>query len=186
MPIRRLFRRHLAPGPSDAGPPLQPEPLPLVYSWILNNQLAIGPMPRCEQHWQQLEQAGFSSRFSCCYAEEEIFAAAPSSWRCEGFSLPDHRMQEPLRSERLVEAIQAAESLVLLNSPTYLHCLAGRERSSLMAVALTARIRRLDIFESLDWVRRCHPAAAPIYDHLEVLDQVLRQLRDGSPSQRLP
>jgi len=33
------------------------------------------------------------------------------------------------------------------------------------------------VFEALDWVRRCHPAASPIYGHLDVLDQVLRQVR---------
>ncbi|MEB3199702.1 MAG: hypothetical protein VKK62_04125 [Synechococcaceae cyanobacterium] len=153
--------------------------MPLVYSWILNNQLAIGPMPRCEEHWQQLEQAGFSRRFSCCYAEEEIYPAAPPSWRCAGISLPDHREQEPLEPQRLIEAIHSAEELLEENSPTYLHCLAGRERSALMAVALTSRRRQIDIFESLDWVRRCHPTATPIYDHLEVLDQVLRQLRSA-------
>jgi hypothetical protein len=136
-------------------------------------------MPHAAEHWEQLQQAGFQSRFSCCYAEEEeqFGAKIPDNWNSSGVSLPDHRQQEPLDPERLVQAINTASLLVTQKSPTYLHCFAGRERSSLMAVALTSLIKDLDIFESLDWVRRCHPKASPLYDQLDILDQVLRKLK---------
>ncbi len=148
---------------------------PLPYSWILSNQLAIGPMPRTEAHWQQLEEAGFKARFSCCYPEEQRFAPIPPHWKTAGVAMPDHREQETLTEERLIEAIQAAEELLKGSSPVYLHCLAGRERSSLMATALTARSKKIDIFSSLDWVRRCHPAASPLYDQLELLEMLLKK-----------
>ncbi len=89
--------------------------------------------------------------------------------------MPDHREQETLTEERLFKAIQTAEELLKESSPVYLHCLAGRERSSLMAIALTARKKQIDIFSSLDWVRRCHPAASPLYDQLELLEMVLKK-----------
>lgn len=182
MVLRRIFRRSQQDQPNQ---PHQPSPenqatiIPISYSWILTNQLAIGPMPHVAEHWEQLQQAGFQSRFSCCYAEEEeqFGAKIPDSWNSSGVSLPDHRQQEPLNPDRLVQAIRTAQLLVIQNSPTYLHCFAGRERSSLMAVALTSLIKNLDIFESLDWVRRCHPKASPLYDQLEMLDQVLRKLK---------
>jgi hypothetical protein len=41
-------------------------------------------------------------------------------------------------------------------------------------VGLTARRRQIDIYAALDWVRRCHPAALPIYGHLELLEAILR------------
>jgi protein-tyrosine phosphatase len=132
-------------------------------------------MPRHPSHWQQLEQAGFRSRFSCCYPNEEQLSPIPDHWRSESVGLPDHREQEDLLAERLNEALDRAEGLLQAEAPVYLHCFAGRERSSLMAVGLTARQRGMDVFEALDWVRRCHPAASPIYGHLDVLDQVLRQ-----------
>ena len=179
MVFRRILRRS---NPNQADPAsleAQLPPPPLPYSWVLSNQLAIGPMPQASLHWDQLQQAGFQSRFSCCYAEEEQFGAQlPEGWSSSGVSLPDHREQEPLEAERLIKAIRSAHTLVTQNSPTYLHCLAGRERSSLMAVALTSLIKDLDIFESLDWVRRCHPRASPLYDQLELLDQVLRQIKE--------
>ncbi|MFO0040152.1 MAG: hypothetical protein ACK522_14590 [Synechococcaceae cyanobacterium] len=174
-PFDRLLRPGGLLGRRTPPPEAGAQPLPLPYSWILTNLLAIGPMPRHPSHWQQLEQAGFRSRFSCCYPNEEQLSPIPDHWRSESVGLPDHREQEDLLAERLNEALDRAEGLLRADAPVYLHCFAGRERSSLMAVGLTARQRGMDVFEALDWVRRCHPAASPIYGHLDVLDQVLRQ-----------
>lgn len=152
-----------------------PQDLPLPYSWVLTNLLAIGPMPRQLSHWEQLEKAGFRARFSCCYPEEELLSPVPPQWKSESVALPDHREQEELLPERLKLALDRAEALLLEQAPVYLHCFAGRERSALVAVGLTARQRGMDVFAALDWVRRCHPAASPIYGQLDVLDQILRE-----------
>jgi hypothetical protein len=133
-------------------------------------------MPRLASHWLQLQEAGFRSRFSCCYPHEEIFAPLPQNWISENIPLPDHRNQESLRANVLVEALLRSEGLIKTGAPLYLHCFAGRERSSLIAVGLTARQRDLDVFTALDWVRRCHPIASPIYDHLAILEQVLQEI----------
>jgi len=146
---------------------------PLLYSWILNNQLAIGPMPRRTFQWNQLEDAGFKTRFSCCYPQENIFAPLPSDWSSANIPLPDHRQQESLDIDRLILALNTAEELVLSSAPVYLHCFAGQERSSLLAVGLTSKLKKIDVFSALEWVRRCHPIAAPIYDHLELLEKIL-------------
>ena len=161
--------------------PSQTRPLnladrPLPYSWILSNRLAVGPMPRTDRHWQQLAEAGFRSRFSCCYPQEEVFSPVPASWLSESISLPDHRNQEELQASVLKDALLVAEGLLTTNAPLFLHCFAGRERSSLMAVGLAARSRDMDVFTALDWVRRCHPMATPIYEHLSILEQVLATL----------
>ena len=148
---------------------------PLPYSWILTNQLAIGPRPLNSSQWQQLEEAGLRGRFSCCYQEEEAALPLPhQGWRSARVSLPDHRQQESLRIERLVEALTTADQLMEQGVPIYLHCLAGIERSPLIAVGLIARRRQIDIYAALDWVRRCHPAAQPIYSHLELLERILK------------
>jgi hypothetical protein len=134
-------------------------------------------MPRTEPHWAQLEALGVSRRFSLCYPEEERVTTVPEHWRSDRFALPDHRRQEPLRAERLEQGLSLGTSLLEEPGagPIYLHCLAGRERSPLMAVGLVARRRGLDLFEALDWVRRCHPAASPMMEHLEVLEKLLRR-----------
>jgi hypothetical protein len=151
----------------------------LPFSWVLSNRLAIGPMPRGDHHWQQLEQAGFRSRFSCCYPEEETGLILPPGWSSDRISLPDHRQQEPMQAARLGLALARAEALVNDASPVYLHCMAGYERSPLLAVGLTARLRGIDMLAALAWVRRCHPMAMPIYDHLVMLEVILSS-RPGS------
>lgn len=152
---------------------LIPPDLPLPYSWVLTQQLAVGPMPSSASHWQQLEAAGLRTRFSCCYPYEQSPVSLPAHWRSDQASLPDHRRQERLDPERLAAALDRAQRLMLDAPPLYLHCLAGIERSPLLAVGLTARQRNLSLLEALDWVRRCHPAARPIYSHLHLLEQVL-------------
>lgn len=179
--MRRLLRRLLGEDGADGPDPsyswdasLFPADLPLPYSWVLTNRLAVGPMPTSPAHWQQLEEAGLRSRFSCCYPAEESAVEAPPRWISAGVPLPDHRQQEPLDPARLVEAITTAEQVLQRSGPLYLHCRAGIERSPLVAVAITARDKRLKLLDALDWVRRCHPAALPIPEHLEILAGLLR------------
>jgi hypothetical protein len=147
---------------------------PLIYSWILNNQLAIGPMPRRTFQWNQLEDVGFKTRFSCCYPLENVFAPIPADWFSANIPLPDHRKQETLDIDRLRLALNTAEELVINSAPVYLHCFAGQERSSLLAVGLTARIKKIDVFSALEWVRRCHPISSPSYEYLEILENILK------------
>ena len=111
-------------------------------------------------------------RFSCCYPEEEL-APPPPHWLQARVSLPDHRRQEPLQPMMLRRALEEAETLVARNPPTYLHCMAGLERSPLVATGLVARQRGIDILAALEVVRLCHPAAMPIYRDLDVLEAVL-------------
>ncbi len=165
----------------------------LTFSWVLTDLLAVGPMPRSESHWRQLEDSGFHSRFSCCYSEEEAAAGLllPAGWRSDRIALPDHRHQEPMREGRLALALSRAEALMSQAPPLYLHCMAGCERSPLLAVGLTTRRRDIDMLAALDWVRRCHPMAAPIYDHLVILEAVLSAWpesmeADGNSSDQIP
>lgn len=149
---------------------------PLMYSWILNHQLAIGPMPRRTFQWNQLEDVGFKTRFSCCYPQENVFAPIPSDWSSANIPLPDHRQQESLDIDKLRLALSTAEELVISSAPVYLHCFAGQERSSLLAVGLTAKFKKIDVFTALEWVRRCHPISSPIYEHLEMLEVILQNM----------
>lgn len=160
-------------------PPRQPSPQesrPLIYSWIQTGKLAIGPLPQTSEQWLQLEQAGFRSRFSCCYPEEEIFAAAPSSWLSDRVSLPDHRRQEPMQPEQLAAALLQAESVIKTQPATYLHCFAGRERSALVAVGLLARSQGIDVLKALERVRLCHPGASPIFSDLDQLERLIKTM----------
>jgi hypothetical protein len=148
------------------------------YSWIITGKLAIGPMPRQLEDWKSLESNGIHKRFSCCYAEEHIFTPIPVLWKSKQVSLPDHRLQEELTSYRLVYAIEEAIKLIQQdNGPIYLHCFAGQERSSLLAIGIVSLMNKKDLFESLAWVRQCYKQAKPLYEHLDLLEQALKQYR---------
>ncbi|MCP9833681.1 hypothetical protein KBY95_05655 [Cyanobium sp. Aljojuca 7A6] len=78
-----------------------------------------------------------------------------------------------MQQARLALALARAKDLVDDAAPVYLHCMAGYERSPLLAVGLTARLRGFDMLAALAWVRRCHPMAMPIYTHLVMLESIL-------------
>jgi len=171
-----LFDRLLRQSTPPARQTAPQESRPLLYSWIQSGKFAIGPMPQTAEQWLQLEQVGFRSRFSCCYPEEEIFAAAPSSWLCDRVSLPDHRRQESMKLEQLAMALLQAEAVIESQPATYLHCFAGRERSPLIAVGLVSRSQGVDVLTALDRVRLCHPAASPIFSDLDLLERLLKTM----------
>lgn len=149
---------------------------PLSYNWILTNRLAIGPIPKTSMHWEQLEADGFQNRFSCCYPSEHIFSPIPVTWRSREVSLPDHRDQTPLEKETLITALTQANEMLEANmTPLYLHCFAGQERSALMAIGLVCLVEKKDLFDSISFVRQCHKKAKPLYSHLDLLEQILKE-----------
>jgi len=170
--LDRLLRQSASPTRQT----IPQESRPLIYSWIQNGKFAIGPMPKTIEQWLQLEQAGFRSRFSCCYPEEETLAAAPNWWLCDRVSLPDHRRQESMKQAQLARALLQAETLIESQPATYLHCFAGRERSPLVAVGLVARLQGVDVLTALERVRLCHPSASPIFSDLDQLEQLLKKM----------
>jgi hypothetical protein len=147
----------------------------ITYGWIITGKLVIGSMPKSQGDWLLLENLGITKRFSCCYPKEHIFSPIPSHWQSLEFPLPDHRIQEDMNVEKLQQALEAA--ILFINDgdrPVYLHCLAGQERSCLLAVGIVCMSTNRNVFEGLEWVRQCYKYAKPLYQHLEILDQVLR------------
>lgn len=132
-------------------------------------------MPRNIGQWQQLESLGFKSRFSCCYPEEHIFSPIPSDWHSREVSLPDHRFQEPLTTERLTFALKQAEEMFSSSKHAmYLHCFAGQERSSLLAIGLLCILEKKNLYDSLAYIRNCNKLAKPLYEHLALLEEVVK------------
>jgi hypothetical protein len=145
------------------------------FSWIITGKLAIGPMPRDQEDWNLLEKSGIKKRFSCCYSEEHIFTPIPQDWKSSGVSLPDHRLQEVLTPEKLRLALTEALNLLSQDqSPMYLHCFAGQERSALLATGIVSITEKKDLFEGLAYIRQCYPRARPLYEHLDILEKVLK------------
>jgi hypothetical protein len=157
------------------------KPAALKFSWILPNQLAIGPAPLTTNDWRTLQQAGFQSRFSCCYLQEEEAIPHFNLPHAKGrVALPDHRLQEPLLPSTLLEAIMISRELMDQAPPLYVHCWAGRERSVLLAIAHMSIIKQISVYAAMLRVREAHPPANPLYDHLELLEEVLNEHKPTS------
>jgi protein-tyrosine phosphatase len=156
--------------------------IPFSFSWIISGVVGVGPMPHKSDHWNTLEEAGFQSRFNCCYNDEDKLLPQPTKeWPQERVSLPDHRLQEPLRTERLELAIHSCMMLIDDHKPTYLHCWAGRERSCLIATAVVMELKKVNLYEALTVVRNAHPMANPLYDHLLLLEDYVSRQSNCSP-----
>ena len=146
----------------------------LKFSWIISNQLGIGPAPLSADHWKTLKEVGFQSRFSCCYPSEEVGLSRPEHPIMEGrVALPDHRKQETLTKSRLIQAIGVSMGLMDQAPPLYLHCWAGQERSALLAIAHVSLRQNISVFKAMILVKEAHPPANPLYEHLELLDQII-------------
>jgi hypothetical protein len=171
-----MKRRQVPSRSIDISIQLKDGGLPLKYNWVLTNKLAIGPMPRTAAHWRQLENDGFRKRFSCCYPYEHIFTPIPETWNSREVSLPDHRQQNKLDKKTLSLALtQAEEMLAYSSGALYLHCFAGQERSALIAIGLLCIVEKKDLFDSIAIVRECHKRAKPLYDQLDLLEQILKR-----------
>ena len=138
-------------------------------------------MPRFSEDWDLLEKNGIKKRFSCCYPEEHVFSPAPEGWISREVSLPDHRKQEELTLSTLSSSLREAINLLVEDGkPLYLHCFAGQERSSLIAIGIVSLLEKKDLFDALAYVRQCYPKARPLYDQLEILEQALNSFSNDS------
>ena len=138
-------------------------------SWVLVNELAVGPAPRAERHLDRLAAEGVAAVLSLC-AEED---APPPPGQAERFAcgrvvLPDHRSGRP---PELAELKVALDRLVELRQqgPVFVHCLAAMERSPLLCLAWLVQRHGLSPQRALDYLQQTHPGTNPLPDQLRLL-----------------
>ena len=141
-------------------------------SWVLVNELAVGPAPRAERHLDRLEDEGIAGVLSLC-AEEE--APPPPSqaerFACARVVLPDHRSG---RAPEQAELQQALDRLVDLRQrgPVFVHCLAAMERSPLVCLAWLVQLHGLSPQRALDYLQQIHPGTNPLPGQLVLLNKL--------------
>lgn len=138
-------------------------------TWVLRDQLALGPAPRSLHHLERLRDEGVKAVLTLC---SEAEAPAPEqinhwfSWA--RVVLPDHRVGRPPSPAELHQALAALERLQALG-PVYVHCVASMERSPLVCLAWLMRERGLTRLEALDYLAQQHPGTNPLPEQLDVL-----------------
>lgn len=141
-------------------------------SWVLRDQLALGPLPTAERHLERLRAEGITAVLTLvAEAEAPLAPGLAERFRWRRLPLPDHR------SERLVEPQELEAALTALadlrqEGPVYVHCLAAMERSPLVCLAWLMRERQLSRQQALDYLMQVHPGTSPLPAQLAVLSQL--------------
>ncbi|NJN29247.1 MAG: dual specificity protein phosphatase family protein [Synechococcales cyanobacterium RM1_1_8] len=145
----------------------------MPFDWVLENRLAIGPLPR--KGWLRLlEQQQIRSIISlCAESEGKLPQELHHRFRCARVVLPDSHSGEPLRLAELSEVVDLIHWNLQKRQPVYLHCLAGIERSPLVAIAYLCRHQSMDLLDAAGWLSHVHPPSRPLTAQLQVVRQYL-------------
>lgn len=149
-------------------------------SWVLAQELALGPAPRRSEHLARLQEAGIGAVLSLCGPEE---APPPLGlerrFLCRRLVLPDHRSGRTLQPAELEQALDLLAELWAAG-PVYVHCLAAVERSPLVCLGWLMQKRALSLMQGLDYLMQVHPPTGPLPQQLDAL----RALAEGWTNQK--
>mgnify|MGYP006272417103 CR=1 FL=1 len=138
-------------------------------SWVLRDQLALGPAPRAARHLDRLEQEGIRAVLSLCAADEhEQPPELRDRFHGARVVLPDHRSGCAPTPAQLQQALSALTSL-RRHGPVFVHCLASMERSPLVCLAWLMREQGLTRLQALDYLSQVHPGTNPLPEQLALL-----------------
>jgi len=141
-------------------------------SWVLVDELAVGPAPRAERHLDRLERDGVKGVLSLCSLEDAPPPAGlDERFACARLVLPDHRSGRP---PQLAELLEALETLAALRQagPVFVHCLAAMERSPLVCLGWLVQQHRLKPQQALDYLQQAHPGTNPLPGQLRLLQEL--------------
>jgi atypical dual specificity phosphatase len=145
------------------------------FDWILAHRLAIGPLPK--KAWlQSFEEQGIRTIISLCSeVEGKLPKAMAAQFRCVRVPLPDSHYRRSLIPAELEEAVDLIHWNLQKRQPVYLHCLAGIERSPLVAIAYLCRYCSMDLLDATGWLAHVHGSSQPTPSQLKVVRQYLQQ-----------
>lgn len=142
-------------------------------SWVLHDELALGPAPSSPRHLQLLRDQGVAAVLSLCATEELPPPPQLEAWfQCRRLVLPDHRSGHPPSPQQLQQAL-ALLSELRASGPVFVHCLAAKERSPLVCLAWLMRQRGLTRLQALDYLSELHPGTSPLPEQLALLTPAL-------------
>jgi protein-tyrosine phosphatase len=93
------------------------------------------------------------------------------------FVLPDSHYEEAMDPAALHQAVEHLHDTIRQNQPTYVHCLAGMERSPTVCVTYLCLYEKMPLWEALNWVKQCNPRTGITNDQLKVIQTLIQQTR---------
>ncbi len=138
-------------------------------TWLLSDELAVGTAPCSNEDLDRLEQEGVRALISLCSAEEApLPGGITERFHWVRLPLPDHNHHCAPTIEQIA-VVLVELSRLRGHGPVYLHCVAGVERSPLVAMAWLIQSRRMGWQAALDYVQQTHPGTSPLPEQLAVL-----------------
>lgn len=141
-------------------------------SWVLIDELAVGPAPKAERHLDYLEAEGVKAVLSLSSQNE---ATLPEQiehrFQYRRLVLPDHKADRFVKREEIQQAITILHSL-WLHRPVFVHCVAAMERSPLVCLAWLMQEQGLSQRQALDYLMQVHPGTSPLPEQLLVLNNI--------------
>ena len=140
--------------------------------WVLNNELAVGPAPLKESHFEYLAHKNIKSILNLCSEQEApIDENFKSLFNFKRFTLPDHKVNKQIEIYEIKEIIKIIESLKY-SGAVYIHCFAGIERSPLICMAWLISKHKLSPQRSLDYLMEVHKGSNPLPSQYKLLSQI--------------
>lgn len=153
----------------------------LKIRWVLPNQLAVGRYIHPGEE-SILTQAGIHSVLALC---EEIEAQTPpivqEHFQVMRHPLPDSHKAVSLNPHDVMAALNILHNNIVHHRPTYVHCLAGMERSPTLCIAYLCLFKGYGLWESLNWVKQVNPRTCPTETQLDVVRSLINQQQEMPP-----
>lgn len=159
--------------PSNRSAPIKP-----AFRWIIDRQLAVGPIPNETLHGQLLA-AGFQSVLTlCAESEGDLYNKVPDSFHWQRLVLPDSHYAEPLTPAHLASAVAILHQHInQQQAPVYVHCLAGMERSPSVCVSYLCLHQGMEVWEALNWVKQRNSRTSLNSTQVQAIQALVQQSR---------
>lgn len=145
-----------------------------TISWVIDNKLAVGPLPT-EATQSVLLDAGIQSILTLC---GEVEGTPPATLRqavqWTRYVLPDSHYDYPLTVELIKPAIDIVRQSILDKRAIYVHCLAGIERSPTVCVAYLCLYEQMQPWEALNWLKQTNPRTGLTSEQVKIVNTLIR------------
>jgi protein-tyrosine phosphatase len=142
-------------------------------AWLLPGLLAFGSLPRKEDP-QRFHQLGVQSVLTLCAAQEgDIPAEISEQFAWLRVMLPDSRYAARPDPVQMAQAVRFVHTQVSQKAPTYVHCLAGIERSPAVCIAYLCCHQNLELWEAIHRVKQVRPQVLLSDMQLQAIRQII-------------
>jgi protein-tyrosine phosphatase len=145
-------------------------------NWVIPKKLAIGSFPTLAIA-QELKTNQIQWLLSLCHnLEAQLPIEIQQQFTCVQLPLPDSHYPTLLTPDQIATAVAAIQQAIDNQQAIYVHCLAGIERSPLICMPYLCTHERLELWETLNWMKQVHPRTMPTDAQIRVLRAYLQEI----------